>query len=525
MAPRPRQQTGKDHDEEKRHVHLSYDLEKDNSTRVWHIQVVCDGPCNDGPCNKGKGKGSCKVAIVRRYGVRGGKLTETTRYVTQGKNLGKSNETTPLQQAISEAESLARAQLDAGYIALPSSSVIDDDINDDGEGKKIGNTVQAKTMAAGPTEQVLFPMLAHEYSKHIATVTFPCILQPKLDGIRLIAGPGRASLKGPLSSKLQPLTLRTRTGKLLPAGSFGDLALQLAPHVPEGVYLDGEMYMHGHRFEEITSMFKHGDVGLQYCVYDLFDASKPHMSTTERFEQLAKIVNKVMNTHANSGLPPTTKGPSSTLGQHVPFATMARVNSRVGTSKGDVDDAHAAYVELGYEGVMIRSMKGPYEPGKRSKNLLKLKAFVTDEFEIIDVIEADGADVGTAIFVCRVPGRGHSADATTTSNNSTTTSNNSTTTSMTTSATTSSSTNINDADDMPNARSDDDIKKKMVIMTRSSTFNVRMKASREVRRAYLQQFRRDPTSIIGRMVTVRYQELTANGIPRFPVALALRDYE
>ena len=30
---------------------------------------------------------------------------------------------------------------------------------------------------------------------------------------------------------------------------------------------------------------------------------------------------------------------------------------------------------------------------------------------------------------------------------------------------------------------------------------------------------------IGEMLTVRYQELTDDGVPRFPVGIAIRDYE
>ena len=30
---------------------------------------------------------------------------------------------------------------------------------------------------------------------------------------------------------------------------------------------------------------------------------------------------------------------------------------------------------------------------------------------------------------------------------------------------------------------------------------------------------------VGKMLTVRFQELTADGIPRFPVGIAIRDYE
>jgi DNA ligase-1 len=36
---------------------------------------------------------------------------------------------------------------------------------------------------------------------------------------------------------------------------------------------------------------------------------------------------------------------------------------------------------------------------------------------------------------------------------------------------------------------------------------------------------KDGDSYIGKKLTVRYQELTEDGIPRFPVGIAFRDYE
>jgi len=52
-------------------------------------------------------------------------------------------------------------------------------------------------------------------------------------------------------------------------------------------------------------------------------------------------------------------------------------------------------------------------------------------------------------------------------------------------------------------------------------FSVRPKGSREKRKYWLDNFE----SIKGKMLSVKYQNLTEYGIPRFPVGVAIRDYE
>lgn len=57
--------------------------------------------------------------------------------------------------------------------------------------------------------------------------------------------------------------------------------------------------------------------------------------------------------------------------------------------------------------------------------------------------------------------------------------------------------------------------------TSGATFDVRPRGSHEQRSKWF----RDGDLYIGEMLTVRYQELTQDGIPRFPVGIAVRDYE
>jgi ATP-dependent DNA ligase len=52
-------------------------------------------------------------------------------------------------------------------------------------------------------------------------------------------------------------------------------------------------------------------------------------------------------------------------------------------------------------------------------------------------------------------------------------------------------------------------------------FNVRPKGTRDARR----EFYNNKESYYGKSLTVKYQELTNDGIPRFPVGITIRDYE
>ena len=58
-------------------------------------------------------------------------------------------------------------------------------------------------------------------------------------------------------------------------------------------------------------------------------------------------------------------------------------------------------IEQGYEGIMIRSMTGCYRRNGRSKDLLKYKEFVEDEFLISGFKEGEGREKGSIVWICR----------------------------------------------------------------------------------------------------------------------------
>jgi ATP-dependent DNA ligase len=289
------------------------------------------------------------------------------------------------------------------------------------------------------------PMLAHEFVKHAKKLRFPCFVQPKLDGVRVVVSAAGGA--------------RTRTGNEVPPEACGGALARIKDVLPQGVMLDGEVYSHGIGFNELASAFKRGGESLEYHVYDIYDACRPRMGFEERLELLTSMWLSV-------------EGIAGKKVQSVETLTAA--------SMDDVERLHDAFVSDGYEGAMARDAAAPYEPGKRSTGLLKLKAFKTAEFRIVDVVEAQGADRGTAVFVC-------------------------------------------DASATPAMKPADEERGRQE--KPPNIFNVRMASSREERRRYLEMHQRDPSSIVGLFLTVKYQELTARGVPRFPVGVAIRDYE
>jgi DNA ligase 1 len=63
--------------------------------------------------------------------------------------------------------------------------------------------------------------------------------------------------------------------------------------------------------------------------------------------------------------------------------------------------AQMRWVAEGFEGAILRKYSTPYESGKRSGGLIKLKSFQDAEFEIVAVNEGRGKFVGKAVFSCK----------------------------------------------------------------------------------------------------------------------------
>ena len=295
-----------------------YNTSNSGKTRYWSVEVVDEGD---------------SVFIVRRYGIINGKETVNKLEVKNGKNIGKKNETTKLEQARLVAKSLWNKQCDSGY--------------------HCENDKPFK----------LLPMLANKWSERKKYIKEPFIIQPKLDGVRLILGKYDGNI-----------VALSRTGKEMT--NFEFLKNVFRKRLNEGDFFDGEMYSDDKTFEDITSKFKTNPIELKFYIFDYFNINDLNKTFIER----NKYINYFFKTNT--------------------INNVEKVKTIIINKKSDIKTYHDEFISQNYEGTMIRDMSSKYILGERSNFLLKHKDFHTDEYIITDVVEGCGKDKGAAVWLC-----------------------------------------------------------------------------------------------------------------------------
>lgn len=335
------------------------------------------------------------------YGQLDGKIQSTSRDFTEGKNIGKSNETTPLQQCTNE---------------------IKKKWSDKKEKERYSEEEESDNV-----ETKIFPMLAHIYDPKSKTksknpIVYPCFVQPKLDGLRCLI----YMVDG-------TIVTQSRTGGIFTTMDHIKAGLKPFFKVWPTVILDGELYTNKYPFEELVGLIKRKQVDdpritlVHFHIYDII--------SLEGYAERRQFI--LDNQHL---FPPT----------------FEIVKTEEATGIDDFKAKFTEYVQEGYEGIMLRNKKGPYV-SNRSHDLQKYKEFEEDEFVIVGFKEAEGRDSGTVIWKC----------ATKT----------------------------------------------------GDEFDCRPIGSVEHRKALFQNAQQN----IGKLLTIKYQELSEKGIPRFLSGKSIRD--
>ncbi len=344
-------------------------------------------------------------AVVCTHGTVDGKLVEESRLVKAGKNIGRSNETSPWDQAVSEAKSKWTHMMDKGYRETPSS-----------------------------TDKPVLPMLAKEYKSYRHRIIMPCHVQPKLNGVRCVA-----------SLQNEVPYLMSRGGK--PIRKFdhirSEISLLLQNIETSDFYLDGEIFKPGLSLQKIAgaSRKEKDDVReeidsiIEYHVYDCFRFGKENWPFADRYAHLRKLLN-------------------SRRQKHIKLVKTVRVKN-----ESEAMRMYKEWLSRGYEGIMFRNSGASYKIGHRSMDLQKHKPFVDDEFEIVGAHEGAGNDAGTIVWEC--------------------------------------------------------------VTKKKKRFSVKPEGDRDTRKWYWEHRK----EYIGKKITVKYQELSDEGVPIFPVGVAIRDYE
>ena len=288
--------------------------------------------------------------IITQNGYIDGKLASATRLIESGKNIGRSNETSPFQQACNEAERKYQDKIE-----------------------KEGYSTTLETI-----ETPVYPMLANKFdfsSKKKNDIVFPCFVQPKLDGLRCMSNlkDGEIIMKSRVGKEFKKMPhLITQLGRLFKIAS--DLGFP-------NIYVDGELYSDELPFEEISGLIRvekksvpENERKIQYHLYDLY------IDSSIDYENRKQILDEIF--------------------KQSKFTHLKNVETVICPGKQNVKFLHGEYVSKGFEGIMLRNKKGPYLLKSRSNDLQKYKEFEDEEFEIVGYKEANGEDRGTIIWEC-----------------------------------------------------------------------------------------------------------------------------
>ena len=198
-----------------------FGLTSTGKVKIWEVAVTV---LEDGT-----------AAIDQIYGLLGGSLQTNRKIIREGKNLGKSNETSVIEQANSEAESKFTKKQDDGY-------------STDKDNLRVP----------------MLPMLALKFNDRKKDIVYPAYTQPKLDGCRCFC------------EKVSDteIVYTSRKGKAIT--TLGHITPSLLNIMVIGEIFDAEVYNRDMSLQQIMSAVKKqrpASLKLELWIFDVADTT------------------------------------------------------------------------------------------------------------------------------------------------------------------------------------------------------------------------------------------------------------
>ena len=278
------------------------------------------------------------AVVTVAHGRMGGKIT-TKSYTAEAKNVGRSNETTPEQQAESEAMAKWTKQLKRGYY---------------------------QTVEEAEAHVAFTPMKCQDYKDFPHKVKFPGYAQYKLNGLRSMINED-----GECLSKAGEVYKLPEHWKRIPEFIQNDFGYPLDGEVFAGLGIMSLQVING-----AWKKYKQGITEqLGYYVYDIPVPDLPFKKRIEFLRDLAEMI-------VDAGLEDLI---------HV-------VHSEYIENQEQLDTFYAKALLEKAEGIVYRNEDGKYEFGKRSYDVIKRKPRGTMEVKVLSAIsDKNGDGVLTAI--------------------------------------------------------------------------------------------------------------------------------
>ena len=285
--------------------------------------------------------------IVTTAGLLDGAKTTTEIVVSEGKNLGRANQTTMFEQANFQAQSTHDSKLRSGYV---------EDIAD----------VKQAVLGSG----IPAPMLAQKYSPNGEQKSSKTLVQMKLLGQKIYVQPKLDGNRCLIRVNADGVEMFTRKGdRMLPVPHiekqiFQCYKLSIASSFGDELIFDGELYTDAFSFNTLNGLIRRED------------------KTTEHLQMLEQV-----NYHIYDCLKDDTYATRYQLLRDFTSQNIIRVESRkIIAYDGEIRRCMEGFLAEGYEGLMIRRLDTPYE-NKRSWSLVKYKDFQDAEYRVVDIIE------------------------------------------------------------------------------------------------------------------------------------------
>lgn len=321
-----------------------------------------------------------------------GAKTISWRRNIKGKNIGKSNETTDKQQALNDIESLYNDKKKRGYKALSDLFVttgnespeliyalLNDNLSSDtstlsGDLKpmKCQQYYRSKPNWKGP-DGVIYKDRKYFYLKNpfvekekgAIIMNFPCLIQPKINGVRCTA-----------QLKDGRVVLLSKEGLEYKIPHINSALEKYSFIFNEDIILDGELYIPGEALQVITSAVKKHNLDTPRIEYHVFDLAIKDIECKARIQRLKELI-----------------FPLSIFG-------IIYVKTFVIYDDKQVQQGTDKYILEGYEGSILRDIYGMYQFGKRPQCITKLKRLIDEEFTIVGV-KSQEVNSSLGMFICR----------------------------------------------------------------------------------------------------------------------------
>jgi DNA ligase-1 len=307
-----------------------------------------------------------EIIIITEYGLIDGKrtITEPT-IINSGKNINKKNETNVLTQSMIYMRNLYLKKIKTGYH-------LKEDI------KKENNNI--------------FPMALQVYNKYKKYIKYPCFIQPKLDGIRVIA----KLIKDGNEYKVELLSRRLNIYSGFE--HIKDEIYKILIKYPNTI-LDGELYNHKLNLQDISGLVRNENIDseklkkdrLQLSFY-IFDCILLNDNSQKMiFDERIKLLQELLLEKSNN----TEK-----------FKYLKLVDTTLVHSESESNELFKSYIKNKYEGIVYKNRNAIYEYSNikeiRSHDYLKRKKNYEQEYPIIGFEEGShGKDKGAIIFTMK----------------------------------------------------------------------------------------------------------------------------